>query len=184
MGQTSTRVAKSNVQHTTRLATSAKIRHFAKVCHRKQVRQPTPQPVTQPHLSTQAVHATPPKEKQSPRIHTSNIRDAHIVDPAPTVSVHISSLNGAADMEILPDSGADISVAGKTALSHLSKHKNNLLPSTIIPRAVNRTRMQPIGKLPVKMRNTYNYFHIYWGTPIMESCYRTQHLTQVLSTPH
>ena len=51
----------------------------------------------------------------SPQIHMSNVRDATIIDPAPTITVHISSLNGSADMEILPDFGANISVPGKEA---------------------------------------------------------------------
>ena len=55
-------------------------------------------------------------------------------------------------METLPDSGADISAAGKEILSQLDEHEDNLLPSNMIPQAVNGTRMHPVGKLPVTLQ--------------------------------
>jgi hypothetical protein len=72
-------------------------------------------------------------------------------EPAPTITIHISSLNGNAELPALPDSGADISVAGKNILTHLGEHEDNLLPSTVTPRAVNGTRMHPVGELPVTL---------------------------------
>lgn len=42
-------------------------------------------------------------------------------------------------------------MAGKAALSSLGEHEDNLLPSQTIPKAVNGTRMYPIGKLPVTL---------------------------------
>lgn len=77
----------------------------------------------------------------------------------------ISSLNGRATVEVLPDSGADVSVAGKSVLYHLSEHPDNLLPSTITPRTVNGAVMQPIGRLPITLslgpRTCTEDFHIY-----------------------
>ena len=58
----------------------------------------------------------------------SNVREATAIDPAPTITVHISSLNGSADMEILPDSDADISAAGKEALRCLGEQPPTLQP--------------------------------------------------------
>ena len=72
--------------------------------------------------------------------------------PPQSINVHISPLNGSADLTTLPDSGADVSVAGKATLNSLGEHEDNLLPSQVIPRAVNRTRMYPIRKLPVTLR--------------------------------
>ena len=110
-----------------------KIGHFAKVCRGRQARQHTLISTAQPQASTKAVFTKASKERESPRIHMSNVREATDIDPAPTITVHISSLNGSADMEILLDSGADISAAGKEALRCLGEHVNNLLPSNIIP---------------------------------------------------
>ena len=61
----------------------------------------------------------------------------------------MTSLNGTASINSLPDSGADISAAGTQALRELGEHVDNLLPSRVIPRAVNGMQMKPIGKLPV-----------------------------------
>ena len=158
-----------------------KVGHFAKVCRGRQMRRPASQPTTVQTPSTQAIEAVP-------RIHTSNIGDPTIVDPAPKISIHISALNGAANLEILPDSGADISVAGKEILCKLGEHEHNLLPSKIVPRAVNGTKMRPIGKLPVTFvlgNSTYtDDLHIYsevngvllsWkaakGLKILPKCY-------------
>ena len=77
----------------------------------------------------------------------------------------MSSLNGQAMVEALPDSGADICVGGAALLHQLNEHPANLLPSTITPRAVNGTTMKPVGKLPVTLTlgaHTYtDDFHIY-----------------------
>ena len=129
--------------------------HFAKVCRSRQPPQPLPETAPQPVTSTRAIHAVP-------QLHTSKVIDT--IDPAPTVQVHITSLNGAADIQTLPDSGADISAAGPDALRHLGEHEDNL-PSHIIPRAVNGTSMKPIGRLPVTFRlgrqTHVDHLHIY-----------------------
>ena len=52
----------------------------------------------------------------------------------------------------IPDSGADISAAGKESLQTLNKHVNSLMPSRVIPKAANRMKMYPLGKTPVKIQ--------------------------------
>ena len=70
-------------------------------------------------------------------------------------------------VSVLPDSGADVSVAGLAVLESLNEYPDNLLPSKVIPRAVNGTTMSPIRKLPVTVSlNTaqlqcVDEFHIY-----------------------
>ena len=138
-----------------------KIGHMAKVCRSK--RQISPQTPT--HPSAKALHAALPTDRHTPQLNTSKCGSTKAIEPAPTICVLISSLNGTAEIETLPDSGADLSVAGKVALTHLGEHQDNLLPSNITPRAVNGTKMQPIGKLPVTlMLGTKTYtdeLHIY-----------------------
>ena len=137
--------------------TCKRVGHLAKVCRGR--KQPLP---AQPHPSTMAVQTTP---HQDPQINASQADNGNNIEPAPTINVHISSLNGDTEIPALPDSGADISVAGKVALGCLGEHEDNLLPSQIIPRAVNGTRMHPIGKLPVKFalrgRQYVEDLHIY-----------------------
>ena len=86
-------------------------------------------------------------------------------ESAPTINVHMSSLNGQATVQALPDSGADICVAGTALLQQLHEHPDNLLPSVITPRTVNGTIMNPIVKLPITLSlGTQAYtddFHIY-----------------------
>lgn len=86
-------------------------------------------------------------------------------DPAPTLTVHIQALNGQATIEVLPDSGADISAAGTDFLSHFNEHVPNLLPSDVKPRAVNGNLLSPIGSLKavvsVGNRSVEDHFHIY-----------------------
>lgn len=69
----------------------------------------------------------------------------------PLITIHISSLNGSSDIEVLPDSGADISAAGKETLSYFNEHIHNLLPSGVTPSKFNGAKMHPLGKLPVKL---------------------------------
>ena len=73
-------------------------------------------------------------------------------DPAPLITVNITSANGSYYCKALPDSGADISAAEKEILVHLNEHINILAPSNVIPKAVNGAKMFPLGKLPVKFR--------------------------------
>ena len=114
--------------------------HFAKVCRSK-----LPQPDT-----------TPTAVGANALSLLSTIRHVTATDPAPKITLNISSLNGATAASVLPDSGADISAAGEEILVHLNEHIDNLLPSTTVPKATNGTEMHPVGKLPIclKLGNT------------------------------
>ena len=173
--------------------------HLARVCRSRQPRQPPPQATT--HPSTKAL-SVPTTDRDTPRVNASKIRNSELIESAPTVRVHISSLNGNAEIETLPDSGADLSVAGETALTHLGEHRDNLLPSTVTPRTVNGTKMQPIGKLPVTFTLGSTMYtdtlHIYpdvtgvllsWkaakGLHILPECYPTPtSVSALLLPPH
>ena len=60
----------------------------------------------------------------------------------------MSSSSGIREVEVLSDLGADISAAGQEILRTLGEHIDNLLPSNISPRAVNRLCMTPVDKIP------------------------------------
>ena len=117
-----------------------KIGHYARVCRAKPVRHDD-------SLSPPSVNTIRIKQPTLFNIH-------HIATtvPALLITIHISSLNGSSDIEVLPDSGADISAAGKEALSYLNEHIHNLLPSRVTPSTVSGAKMHPLGKLPVKLR--------------------------------
>ena len=136
--------------------------HFGRVCRGRRLPPPPPthpqNPPTVTPLGTRAISATP-------LMASTKLRPPLTFEPAPTISIHMLSLNGKATVEALPDSGADICVAGTALLQQLHEHPDNLLPSTITPRAVNGTTMNPIGKLPVMLLlGTHTHtddFHIY-----------------------
>ena len=121
--------------------------HLARLCKRKSrtatsatYRSPSNTPGARA-IQIDSIH------EQLPQISSSKLPRSF--EPAPTVLVHISSLNGNSTVPVLPDSGADVSVAGPAVLNSLNEHPDNLLSSNIIPRAVNGTTMTPLGKLPV-----------------------------------
>ena len=59
-----------------------------------------------------ALQAQPDEfEEPTPEVNTSSISDTGF-EPAPTIMVSVTSLNGEATVEVLPDSGADVCVAG------------------------------------------------------------------------
>lgn len=125
--------------------------HFARVCRSRQRQQGAhTQGVTAP--ITSAVSLEP-------------IVFSTASESAPTIEIQMSSLNGHATVLTLPDSGAEISIAGHGLLQSLNEHPDNLLPSMVSPRAVNGSTMHPIGKLPVKLvlgnRKITEEFHIY-----------------------
>ncbi len=74
-----------------------------------------------------AIHYDPPLDEQLPQVNASKVSDRPAFEPVPTISIHMSSLNGKATVRALPDSGADISVGGKDLLEHLHEHPDNLL---------------------------------------------------------
>ena len=90
--------------------------------------------------------------------------------PAPTVPVLIETRNGRGTIEVLPDSGADICAAGFNFLYKLGENEKNLSESLISPRAVNGTKLQPVGFLRAKVylghRVTGDYLnhrgHFFW----------------------
>ena len=71
------------------------------------------------------------------------------IQPAPTIE---ATPNGLERMQILPDSGADISVDGPSIIRDLRDHPGNLVPYQITPCAANGQKMTPIGKLTVQIR--------------------------------
>ena len=140
--------------------------HLARVCKKKGCALvPGPHSQSQQSapgtLSLQADYLL--EEYGIPQINSSKV--SHTFEPAPTIRVHVASLNGNTTIPVLPDSGADISVAGPSMLEKLNEHPDNLLPSNVRPRAVNGNTMTPIGKLPVTIslgRVTYSdEVHIY-----------------------
>ena len=87
------------------------------------------------------------------------------IESAPTTEIQMSSLNGLNTVLTLPDLGAEISIAGQGLFQPLNQHPDNLLPSMILPRAINGSLMHPIGKLPVEVvlgnSEITEEFHIY-----------------------
>ena len=70
-------------------------------------------------------------------------------DSAPTIEMQVTSSTGKRNITVLPDSGAEVSAAGKDILEYLDYHPHNLLPLTIVPRTVNGSSMLPIGRIPI-----------------------------------
>ena len=68
---------------------------------------------------------------------------------APTITVQVSSSTGTQNLDVLLDSGVDISAAGQEVLEFLGQHVDNILPSHISPRTVNGLTMTLLGKVPV-----------------------------------
>ena len=120
-----------------------KLGHFSRVCHSKPI-QPHP---LRPYTST--LQSTQSDSYCSEQADLSNIYHVTSTDPAPKLKIDITTLNGATTTAVLPDSGADISAAGTSILSQLNEHIDNLLPSSVIPKAANGAEMHPVGRLPV-----------------------------------
>ena len=85
---------------------------------------------------------------------------------------------------LLPNSGADISAAGRGILRLLNEKISNLLPSNIIPKVANGATMHPLGKIPVtfklKNREYTDDLHIYSSVHGLASVQRTWHITPLL----
>ena len=120
-----------------------KLGYFSRVCSSKPI-QPHP---LRPYTST--LQSTQPDSSLSEQAGLSNIHHVTSTDPAPKLKIDITTLNGATTTAVLPDSGADISAVGTSILSQLNEHIDNLLPSSVIPKAANGTEMHPVGRLPV-----------------------------------
>ena len=115
---------------------------YRKPGHLMKVRRGRPQ-------SAMAVQAVVP-EVEMPEVNSSSTPcQRNMIESAPTVKVHVSSLNGHAVVSVLPDSGADVSLAGPSLLQDLKDHPDNLPPSAVSSRAVDGSVMKPIGQLPI-----------------------------------
>ena len=115
--------------------------HFARVCRAKKSTTLRPPP------SAKSIQTTWPEEPR--QHHLDTITQISATDPAPTIRVHLQSVNGTCDTLVLPDSGADISAAGPHLLKLLHEHPLNLLTSEVAPRTADGHSMEPIGKFPV-----------------------------------
>ena len=156
-----------------------KVGHFAGVCRSK---QRSHQQVPINDSSQPTANAIRLQSPQGDHIQLYNIIGSK-AEPAPTISVQMTSSERTALVTVLPDSGADISAAGQTIVGMLGHHLDNLAPSEISPRAVNGACMKPVGKIPVTIslqgRTCRDDMHIFpgviWCTHIMESCQRVGH---------
>ena len=126
--------------------TCNKVGHLARVCKSRRPTEPTATPSRDAGPSTRAVSVATSRTSPSA---TRNAHGALHIESAPTIEVHIANPNGSATVKALPDSGADISVAGTDIVELLGDHKDNLLPSHVTPRTVSGHTMNPIGRLPV-----------------------------------
>ena len=141
-----------------------KVGHFARVCRSKQAYQQAENPQHQP--GAKAIRVQSHQLSQQQYLQLYKVQET-TMEPAPTITVQISSSTGTRYLEVLPDSGADISAAGQEVLELLGQHIDNILPSGINPRTVNGTSMIPLGKVPVTIKlgkTTYkDDLHIYPG---------------------
>ena len=141
-----------------------KVGHYARACHTKQANR-------QSGANTSPQLPRPPVGSyvSQPPAGLSTIKQMSTSDPAPTILIKLSSLNGSCHTDVLPDSGADISAAGEPLLRLLNDHVYNLLPSEIIPHTANGRKMYPLGYLPVTFtigsRQYTDNVHIYPNIP-------------------
>ena len=72
---------------------------------------------------------------------------------APLIKVCINSANESYELEVLPDSGADILTTGQQALQHLimNEHVSCLSSSVVIPKPLNGTKLYPLGKIALHL---------------------------------
>ena len=148
-----------NAQHTTEHVPTATRSAILRRCRSRQA-QPLPsnneyQPNARP------IHAT---AEPATTLQLYKVQET-VTEPAPKITVQISSSTGTRNLNILPDSEADISAAGQEVLEYLGQHVDNILPS----RTVNGLSMIPLGKVPVTIKlgkQTYqDGLHIYPGVP-------------------
>ena len=69
---------------------------------------------------------------------------------APTVEISVRDSNDESTLNVLPDSGADITAVGVHILAQLSEHLGNLLPSTHkTAYLVNGSTLQSLGQMTI-----------------------------------
>ena len=131
-----------------------KVGHIAKVCRSRQsIARPQVFPTTAiQHTPHPGQHNLSTSNDDTNHPGLDNIQHLASSDPAPTISLDIIAANGSCNSKTLPDSSADISAAGEAILSTLNEQVTILLPSKVIPKAVNGAKMFPLGKLPVTFR--------------------------------
>ena len=126
-----------------------KVWHFAKVC---QSRQALPVPSNNEHQpNARAIRVQSQHLSQQHHLQLHTVQET-ATEPAPTITVQISSSTGTRDLNVLPDSGADISAAGQEVLAYLGHQVDNIPPSYISPRTVNGLSMSPLRKVPVTIK--------------------------------
>ena len=118
--------------------------HFARVCQARQVWPPTQPPATS---TAKAMQVLPENPETVPN-KMSALKQVISAEPAPTITIRITTANGSTVTSVLPDSGADISAAGPQLLTLLDEHQLNFLPSLTSPHTASGHKMTPIGKLP------------------------------------
>ena len=116
--------------------------------------------------SARAIRVQSQQLSQQQHLQLYRVQEA-ATEPAPTIVLQVTSSTGTHHLDVLPDSGADISAAGQKVLEILGQHVDNILPSDIYPRTVNGLNMTPLGRLPVTITlGTKTYqddLHIYPG---------------------
>ena len=152
--------------------------HFSKVCCSKTTQQEPAQ------ASANAIHVDPQQNIQEQvRVYAmSQIRK----EPAPTIEVQVSSSMDKKNIMVLPDSGAEITAAGKDILEYLDHHPHNLLLSTTMPRTVNESSMLPIGKIPITIhlegKQCTDDLHIIFGNKGCVISWLASEFLEILST--
>ena len=96
------------------------------------------------------------------------------------LQIDITTLNGATITAVLPDSGADISAAGMGILSKLNKHIENLLPSYIILKPANGTKIHPVCKQK-HLDDLRIYHQHHWNIDVLENIEGTWIFTSQLT---
>ena len=105
-------------------------------------------------------------DEQPPQVNASRaITNSPAFEPAPTINIH----NNYYVIPQRPLNSSGLTRLGyrhiRALLEHLHEHPDNLLPSDVTPKAVNGTKMHPMGKMPVTLSlgalQYTNDFYIY-----------------------
>ena len=136
-----------------------KIGHFSKVC-RQGLTANSPKGHTQGAQNPPCAYTLSTSELPFIQVTSRSIKTA------PTIAMEVSTPDGQATLQVLPDSGADICAAGPHLIHALGEHMDNLAESTVTPKAVNGSLLHPTGKIPNVMfelngRRSSEDVHIY-----------------------
>ena len=138
-----------------------KVGHFSRICRQR----PSTARGKQKTTASGSRVNTLSTNTGLPSVQLSRVTKSPIT-PAPTVKMLVTTCNGQAHLEILPDSGADVCAAGPSFVQALGEHMDNLINSDITPRAVNGSILHPLRKIPnvsfqVDGKTTHEDVHIY-----------------------